>query len=103
MSVGLIIAIVVVLGCATLLARLSFSIAKPVGALVVLGIIGAILTIFGIEAEIDPLDPDRDVHWMALIGTMLSFVALVGVLSLTLIWAIRRWGIKHDDNPDQGQ
>ncbi len=101
MTVSLILAALITLGAATLLARTSMPIGKPAAFLVVLGVLGSIATIFGIEMEVVPHDPERSVRWLALIGTAMSFLALIGLLALVLIWAIRRWGIKHDDNPEQ--
>lgn len=102
MSLGVLLFAVATLVGATLVARTSFRLGLPVKICVSLGILGAILVIFGIEVVTMPHDPDRSVRWAALFGTMMSLFALLGLLCLTLIWAIRRWGIKHDDNPDPG-
>jgi len=96
MSLTAILVILGILGAATLMAKFPFGLVKPSWVLVISGIIGSIMVVFGIEVEPEPLD---GVRWMALIGTTLSFVALLGLLALILIWVIRRWGIRHSDNP----
>lgn len=95
MTLWLIIGIVVFLGLTALVAKLPFGLARPAKWLTLAGILGAVSILIGTilqpsETELSPV---------SVIGTFVSLIALLGLLLLVLIWAIRRWGIKHDDNP----
>ncbi len=101
MSLTFLIVAFAVVGVATLLARMSFSLATPAKVLLGVGMLGAVFTMFTLDPEVDANSAESSTHWLAPLGTMMSLAALLGLLALVLIWAIRRWGIRHDDNPDE--
>lgn len=93
MSVWGLVVLVLLLAVLVVIARLRFGLAKPAWLLTGLGVLGAVMVLFGLGGEAEHPAYDSMFTPVSIIGTMLSFVAFLGLLALILIWAIRKWGL----------